>query len=1396
MSRISSQLSQPLFRHTQSDPNCVSDSQSCPRHAVDVVPDDIQSEAYMVAIASAMSLEPTENVISSLDIWTGADVSQAQEALLLLRELIQSPSSQDSRRGTEAISALCDTLKDLQLRMRRSIDISPENETLLVLNDMITEVLVEVAELEEDGDISSTSKTDIPPAHPSPVSIMYMLRRGTKEEVLISVGQILSICDINVQDKAMFFRVDTTPVATRPSLNDIRVAGGLQTLVSTLLRCPEWPEVELQISMAIAILVANETDWHILMKESHAILSSLQILLLRKDDMLQLENTEWSEKKLYCLVSLAVNRFCLLLCDECRKPSLKSAAMSNSKWKSDLTDNKHPESALDMHRSLSTNSKYPVMTPATDEAYLSRTLETLVHIIQTLCVGDCIIDSPAGQQEQGFSRRTHTAGFGSSIRANGRARATSCALDAAKEIEFEMRVQDVGAGETLSRSQSTPDFHSSDGMIATTLSRSITASKTINNTPNSTSANAATDPSLVVEGVVLLCSHALSNLCQIRDFRASLVAGDVLSLLVTWLKDSTLKLGMSCPAGHVVYELIKNVSVSLASIAAADVSAHPSASVSPLTLDSSRERSFDRTNSNYTIGWIDAQVMAAELPEALVLFIDMLSATFSHDSFCKEECANELDELGVVTFVTSLISLASRSQNRASLLHCGAPASIVRLLVVVVTRLKHIQRYATDLAIDMDSEGSHVQDSPPEASQPVIVLEDLQHQIYFCQGLSGQCLDLLSYFLADNIADIPPTAPTTGVVEKPPTLVTLIIQPSVIGALLHLLSFPAGIARLQAARVLSMLVEWRQAMELLYQEGISTALAVLLEDANERLEYDIVQKASGNKKDTEHTTSHHVLEETMRACYSLANLCHAELSYALQFFENGLMTIMLRTVRNDHIEIQRQAMRCISGMCPVLSVLTPGAHPSLMMAALKSETTRSQSGSITETRAMAKKLHGNVIDFVNALRQLTHALSSPSVLIKLEALRGISHLAKDDHLRVGIVEGPLQIIITLLLDPQSETELKQLAENVLVNIGFFGGREDLDVVGNDHQLLSEWFYMRRSLRLQKSCYDLLNQWTNGLFHGCDFAEKRAKQLYISEQLGREAALAENVDDEDLLFLHFPEGDIDIRDTVDLVGLSVVTNVIEKIVKTNYQNINIQNTTLPLTTHKQSADLREALLLQFTHMFDAWKLLRHPQVSPSAFTLSSDIFPSIASNEWIKDKSENYFTFSPGGKAKKRAGQITERFFAFMTFCTGKGAQQVVEEEEADRLQFLAEENQNRTHSMERDDYSLNLSNYDYSLDDLDDFLNFPPGKVSECLDLFFPSTLHQSLVCDSFSIGKQQDQQAGTPSAALLTQHEKCITPPRSQQSEYKYFRIPEPKQFRSLVLPSREYFTFAREGN
>ena len=53
-------------------------------------------------------------------------------------------------------------------------------------------------------------------------------------------------------------------------------------------------------------------------------------------------------------------------------------------------------------------------------------------------------------------------------------------------------------------------------------------------------------------------------------------------------------------------------------------------------------------------------------------------------------------------------------------------------------------------------------------------------------------------------------------------------------------------------------------------------------------------------------------------CYILANICEADAENSFQLFQNGLTEIVVRLVNCNHIEVKRQALRCLSSMCAVV----------------------------------------------------------------------------------------------------------------------------------------------------------------------------------------------------------------------------------------------------------------------------------------------------------------------------------------------------------------------------------------------------------------------------------------------------------------------------------------------
>ena len=92
----------------------------------------------------------------------------------------------------------------------------------------------------------------------------------------------------------------------------------------------------------------------------------------------------------------------------------------------------------------------------------------------------------------------------------------------------------------------------------------------------------------------------------------------------------------------------------------------------------------------------------------------------------------------------------------------------------------------------------------------------------------------------------------------------------------------------------------------------------------------------GSTRDDDISTESCRLECTMRTCYALAHVCQDSVDSAIRLFDGGLMNAILRAVRCEHVEIQRQALRCVSAMCPVLSSIFPGRHPLLVAEKLRS----------------------------------------------------------------------------------------------------------------------------------------------------------------------------------------------------------------------------------------------------------------------------------------------------------------------------------------------------------------------------------------------------------------------------------------------------------------------------
>lgn len=444
-------------------------------------------------------------------------------------------------------------------------------------------------------------------------------------------------------------------------------------------------------------------------------------------------------------------------------------------------------------------------------------------------------------------------------------------------------------------------------------------------------------------------------------------------------------------------------------------------------------------------------------------------------------------------------------------------------------------------------------------------------------------------------------------------------------------------------------------------------------------------------------------------------------------------------------------------------------------------------------------------------------------MVQREAVRGISFLAIDEHLRVGIVEGPLRMIIRIMIDPSCEPELKYLAETVLINIGFHNGQKDLEVVANDYELLSEWFYMRKSLRPQALGLDLLHHWINTIFYGLNKAEKKTRQHFLLAELGREAS--DQDFDENSMSLHLANGmDVDLRDTIDLLGLSLMKSMIERIIRLRPSdrglNTSVSGLGYSITPINPNGGLHEAILQQFSHLFDAWKMLRN---GIPLELQSIDAAHSIVTPEFHIQQSTLPAISIPSFSRSRTGGYLTDRFLSFLSFCSGRTqAQQILLEEENEEywLKHRAKDSAapvtGMTMSREENStaapapHSNDLKNPEKAAlgggEELepDDLVNHPPTKVQELLDLFFPSKLYQMYLTDMISLGQPLPMAVASAEPTMITsvrQHsDACIgTPPRvvvyNDRNFSQRYKVPEPKSFRALLLPSRTYYTFRREG-
>jgi hypothetical protein len=81
-----------------------------------------------------------------------------------------------------------------------------------------------------------------------------------------------------------------------------------------------------------------------------------------------------------------------------------------------------------------------------------------------------------------------------------------------------------------------------------------------------------------------------------------------------------------------------------------------------------------------------------------------------------------------------------------------------------------------------------------------------------------------------------------------------------------------------------------------------------------------------------------VIEIVLRSIFFMAQVAESSFDNAAAMFHEGIVSVMVSMAnrfRNHNPEIERQALRIISAMCPVLSSTIPGGHPAQVIEKMK-----------------------------------------------------------------------------------------------------------------------------------------------------------------------------------------------------------------------------------------------------------------------------------------------------------------------------------------------------------------------------------------------------------------------------------------------------------------------------
>jgi hypothetical protein len=398
---------------------------------------------------------------------------------------------------------------------------------------------------------------------------------------------------------------------------------------------------------------------------------------------------------------------------------------------------------------------------------------------------------------------------------------------------------------------------------------------------------------------------------------------------------------------------------------------------------------------NYTIGMTDAKMSGDDIVSDIFKLIHSLipNSVFEEDVAVFNN--NPIIVSGRLRSSLLLLSSAvngmtARAYNRSSLLKCGAVQALCSLLVAATV---HTARYKKTHSCNIADFPSEEYGTEQYEKRLKIESEDDE----FLSKVATSCLNALSFYLEDarkpsgvrsgrsnstsrSSSQTQVLESGSSVASSLPEVVNAVLSLYVLDGIKIIVTLRNEDALLSACRVIFGLSDWPQAVKKMHDVKITEILSSLIRDYDENfssredprlaiLLNATTSFSSGSSTPTADRSSsqgsiarprnslkrgssddvaqlnditkeipRNIIEIILRSIFFMAQVAESSFDNAAAMFHEGVVSVMVSMAnrfRNHNPEIERQALRIISAMCPVLTSTIPGGHPAQVIEKMK-----------------------------------------------------------------------------------------------------------------------------------------------------------------------------------------------------------------------------------------------------------------------------------------------------------------------------------------------------------------------------------------------------------------------------------------------------------------------------